>query len=284
MMVRDRTISELCDAIFPPAIPLSQRHVVIFNAYADDSGTDLKSQVVAVGGFLSNPDSWDQLEGEWSAALKDWGLEYFRMSQFAHSFGDYSDWTEDVRRERLNRLIGIIKRWTLFAFGVAFSRADFDTAVSQRASERVGGPYGLAAIQCFRVVATHLGSPLRALDGSTAWFFEDGTHGMGAILEGYRRNKHRPGLRLAGLAFVDKRKPAVQTADILAYELYKDFPKFWQPNKPVPESPRKHPLDARYALREFRGIQHAWHAFGESDLKQISGDIEAGIDSEAGKL
>src|SRR5262249_21345852 len=74
--------------------------------YCDASGTE-DTDCRSVGGFIADDNDWTIFDREWSNALKEFGLSYFRMSEFAQSVGQFARWRgqESMRRALLDRLV-----------------------------------------------------------------------------------------------------------------------------------------------------------------------------------
>ena len=251
---------------FPAKVPNGARFLVVFDAYFDDSGTHAGSQVVTIGGYVSAPFCWLLFESEWQDALDDFGIDFFRMSQFANRAGVFQGWTEGQRRARLPRLIEIINRNAIMSVGVGIDRKLFDSVISEKAKAFVGGAYGLA----FSCIAIEISKEISKVhpEAQVAYVLESGTAGAGEILKVFQENLKDPvyakELRILSLRFEDKRRYLpLQAADILAYELYKHLPK--QPTSPS---------NARYPLRELSSIPRRWFTPDEDSLRTFSAVLE----------
>jgi len=96
--------------------------------YCDASGKE--DSTISVGGFVGEVDGWSHFS-----------LKYFRMSEFAHSVGQFAnDWKgkETKRRAVLDRLISLIlshaKFWTgICVLLVDYHRADKDWQLHEKA-------------------------------------------------------------------------------------------------------------------------------------------------------
>ena len=194
--------------------------------YSDDSGTHSESEAVTVAGYISTAEQWEIFNREWGEALKEWGLEFFHMTDFANRVGKYAEWTDQERRFRLARLVGITNRHTLASIGTAVPKRAFDQVFSKKAKRFVGGAYGLAATAGFLQVV-HILEPDYP-SARIAYILEAGTNGSGEILKvfnwNYNDREQRPKLKLMSLKFEGKEFSPLQAADILAYELYRLAP------------------------------------------------------------
>lgn len=79
---------------------------------AFDASTDKTNNWLSVGGFISSAGDWEDFDGLWKARLKRDGLTFFRMADFAHSFGEFSHgWKDNEPRRRalLGDLLDLIE-------------------------------------------------------------------------------------------------------------------------------------------------------------------------------
>jgi hypothetical protein len=237
-----------------------------YAGYFDESGTDSRSGVVGVAGIISDVARWEAFSAEWEEAISEFGLKddpgYFHMTDFECPYAaPYKDWPKNVKHERLNRLIDIILRYQLSSIGCLTPKGLFESIIKPDAKTVCGGPYGLAAMNCF-----HLLQPtLIGVDGWMEYVFEDGVSvGKGDLLTLYdplkaygKRNMSN--LRMLSLAFRDKRKYVpLQAADMLVYELVKEFPR---------EMGWEKRLQQRYPLKRLRDGLTQWHYLDVEQLR-----------------
>lgn len=232
----------------------------IHAGYFDESGTHASSKVIVVAGFVSDVPGWDRFSVEWAGLMKEFGLEYFHMNKFANGAPPYKTWSEELRQERINRLLETIGKYEMSSVGYAIVKSQYESVLSPLAHEVYKTPYVLAAMACFHTLAT----TAIGVDTWMDYTLEDGAYGKGALLDMYdskddsgRLNMNN--LRISDLAFRDKRyNPPLQAADILAYELYKHLPKSlgWE---------QQH---IRYPLQQLHsGKLTEWHYMGEKELR-----------------
>jgi len=66
--------------------------------YCDRSG---QPPYTAVAGAIATVSKWRSFDEQWTRALKDEGLEYFHMSDFAQSVGQFAvGWKNNEKRRR----------------------------------------------------------------------------------------------------------------------------------------------------------------------------------------
>jgi hypothetical protein len=89
-----------------------------FTAYFDASGDAARGPILVVSGFLASAKAWRTFERAWAQALRQEGVTYFHMKEFAHSVGEFTTWKGDeLRRKRLiTTLINIIARTAICSF------------------------------------------------------------------------------------------------------------------------------------------------------------------------
>jgi hypothetical protein len=235
-----------------------------FTAYLDESGIHDGSEAVTVAGYLSTPERWEAFKTEWKLALNEFGIRFFRMSQFANRAREYQTWTEEQRSERFARLVTIINHHVFGSYGIGIPRKLFDKFFPPKASRSLGSAYALAAYNCFIMIAEDLDK--QGIRGGIAYVFESGCKGRGQINEIFKKNKQDPALRkeyrLLSLDFKDKKEKefvALQAADILAYELYRFLPVHLGMNKYKPRD---------YNLEPLAAVAHRWEYVGESELRK----------------
>lgn len=263
---------------FPRSVAPDDRLVMIIDAYFDASGTHKGSKAVSVAGFLGRPDEWAVFGIEWQAALQEWGLDVFHMADFANRLGPYRHWSEDVRRDRLNRLLGIVNRHVLGSVGTVIPIAAYDAAFTDvKARKQSGGAFSIAGVMCFDDVAELLRRQRLGGEAQVAYVYEIGDIGAGQFMKVFQDNERDPEqkrkYRLLSLRFENKRQfLPLQAADILAYELYK-------------ESPRALGIErrpARYPLTFLGAKPHVWGRVDEPHLREWAQVIGLGLEHSTG--
>ncbi len=91
--------------------------------FLDDSGTHVGSSVMSLGGFIARQDRWAMFEAEWAAALADYGLEWFHITDFENRRGAFKSWSENKRINRLSRLLTIANRTAGASVGMSIDVA-----------------------------------------------------------------------------------------------------------------------------------------------------------------
>jgi Protein of unknown function (DUF3800) len=121
--------------------------------YCDASGKE-SDPIFVVGGAISYVSKWLAFDDEWRQALRDEGLRYFRMSEFAHSTGEFSKGWKDKekkRRDFLRRLVKIGTDHVEFWFGTALYNSDYQKADAVFCAREFLHPYPLCGISCVEI-------------------------------------------------------------------------------------------------------------------------------------
>jgi hypothetical protein len=217
----------------------------MLTAYFDESGTHAGAPDLTVAGYVAGDDQWERFNAEWSAAMDDFDIPAFHMTQFEARRGAFRHWPESKRVPRLRRLLGIVNRHARanFAFSAMWSAyRDNLLPASYKGlplTTQNGGLYTLTAMAC-------VGGVLRwaarnAVSDQIQLVFEKGAVGAGMLAEMYRdqvfaHDELRE--RFASLEFEPKAScQPLQAADILAYESYRQVPRAHGSEKREPRHP-----------------------------------------------
>lgn len=118
--------------------------------YCDESRT-LHDQYTVVAGAVASVQDWLDFDGEWRMALQENGLRYFRMSEFAHSVGQFAKgWkrSEKRRREFFRRLAQIIVNHVASWVGAAVSQKEYEAADRIYQLHEYSQPYTVCGLTC----------------------------------------------------------------------------------------------------------------------------------------
>jgi len=269
-------VKESLKIMFPHWLPEDKRVVMVaqlYQAYLDESGTHRGSQAIVVAGFISNQSEWTSFSEEWKTALDEWQIPKFHMVDFAHNQGIFKSWSEQTRRERLNHLLGIIKRHTFSSIAFVIFKKSFDEIISEQARILCKTAYELASIGCYHNLSVH--AKKRYIDGHIAYVMESGSLGREGLARMHGLQSRYPewveDTRIKSLSFQDKQSfTPLQAADILAYEIYKDTERQFLGGERPP----------RYPLKRLAVLSHQWHRADDNELRKVN-DYLADL---AGKL
>lgn len=194
----------------------------MLSAYFDESGIHQGSRVYVVAGLLAPPRQWERFTIEWQRVLDSEDIPEFHMAEFSHRAGIFKGWTRERCDKLIKRLIPIILRRAAWRVWTAVVVEDFHR-ILQDADKYL---YGLCATGCaLRVRAVVLEVQPRL---SVPFMFEHGAKTSGGVFKSFHDYLLRPGqgdyYKMGALSVGERRKfLPLQAADILAYEVYKDF-------------------------------------------------------------
>lgn len=198
-------------------------------AFLDESGTYAGSRVVAIAGYVISPESLPVLECEWRSVLEKYGMDELHMKEFVPPGGKYSQWPEEEKRSFIESLIGLIHQYSLVGIGAALEVdafvANTHAFAHSKSPDLVQSPYQW----CLRysMVQAAAWADKAERTGLINYTLDRGCVSRGHVQRHYalsRENEEtRQRFRLGSLVFVDsKEHPALQCADLLAYEMYKE--------------------------------------------------------------
>lgn len=238
-------------------------------AYFDESGSHRQAPVLCVAGYVMEKDAAIQLSREWQAVLSARTLPYFRMSQCAHGNGPFKSLSQSARSQTVLRLIQIIEQYTEQGLAVTVNEEKFNHLLPRRGL--IGSSYSFAVHLLLAGVRSWIAS--HPAVSSAAYFFEAGHRSQAESNDVLSLIFKQPALqeasRYSGHAFVKKEEtPAVQAADLLAWQWYTD---------------KRHELEGRPRRRDCsRLLQHAHKAvhIGEDRLIEIAAVFPDGVNDE----
>jgi hypothetical protein len=131
-------------------------------AVIDDSGSEPQSRVFVLAGFVSTSDGWTDFAKDWRAVLDEPpALDYFKMAEAAGFRGQFSrarGWDERKRDDRIIRLCGVIRKYSMVTIQAAVRNDHFEKYIKSIATpERtlmVDSPYVLVFTQLILAMAT----------------------------------------------------------------------------------------------------------------------------------
>jgi hypothetical protein len=207
--------------------------------FLDESGTHQGSLVTAMAGYLIHSEAVIKLESEWQSILSQKGLDELHMREFVPPHGRYAGWNETQKRELLEPLIVLIHKYSLSGVGAALEMDNFMQTVQAnahtRAPELVESPYEWCLRYCS--IQAAIFADKNGLDGKIDCVLDAGNANRHYAVEGFIKSRQNHGLadrfRLGTITVCDSKKvPALQCADLLAYEMYKEA------DRKLSESPR----------------------------------------------
>jgi hypothetical protein len=213
--------------IVSPSLDWKNVKLGMFTACFDASGSQHDQVSVVVAGLLSTADGWISFDSDWRARLAEDGIEFFRMSEFAQSQGQFVGWDrqETKRRAILSDLSDIIFNHAFRKFGCAVVNKTFTEHFSEKNRHlfRINS-YCLAAMTAAATVDNWAES--ERIRTPVELVFEDGDEGKGMLMDrmsgiGRPLPVFRPKKdRASDNGAVVKGFTPLQAADMLAYEMF----------------------------------------------------------------
>lgn len=129
--------------------------VAMLTAYFDESGTDERSPAVAMGGYVSTGELWNEFQLEWEAMLSKHRIKEFHTTDLMAFQGEFkrSDgWDESRQAALLDDARSIIKSRTIFGLVAAVIIADcemfFPLQDEKKRRRKFAKEYELCAYGC----------------------------------------------------------------------------------------------------------------------------------------
>lgn len=190
--------------------------MAMLTMYCDASGTD-QSEVIRVGGFVASVDNWLAFGREWTAALREEGIEFFHMREFAHSVDQFKEWKGDEPRriKFLSRLCDIILGWAQFGVGAGVALETYRKVDGNYQLHEQFHPYTICSVTCMDEAVQWRRSQHREAE-PMEFVFECGDEHAGQLLKEGEKFAHTPP--------IFRKKPQatpLQAADFIAYEQFK---------------------------------------------------------------
>jgi hypothetical protein len=238
--------------------------MLMLQAYFDDSGSDVESQIFALAGFVCSVEGWKEFSSRWQATLnKEPRLAYFKMSEASALDGEFKrGWNPSLRNQRVFELADIISEYASARVDCAIMRAQFEYF---RRGLR-GGAWADPYFICFYYVITVCLEYLLSLDQEATCDFifdEQGAIGYHAI-GWWRIAKELAGNQLGRLmgsppVFRDDKKIVpLQAADLYAWQL-----RHFLHSNIMQDQPQN------YIAARLAPICHLTHLVTEDDLKSL---------------
>jgi hypothetical protein len=197
----------------------------------DETGhsKDEKQRFVGIAGLLAPAQNWETFESKWKSALKlpYIDLPYFHMTDFAARKKAYKNWSEEKRRAVLSKLFTVIETAHPLPFG-AIVPLELYRSLKDEHKEYFVDPYFLCFQSCVAACVTFL-EDLHGVspEEKVALIFSDQVEFRHRALQIYEQAQEDLDVikrRGTPPVFRDMRKMvALQAADIIAYEMYKEY-------------------------------------------------------------
>jgi len=192
-------------------------------AFVDDSGSHDGSPSYVLSAFYTTPKHWKKILREWLGIVHRYRVTAFHATDCANGAKEFEGWSKLRRKKMFGNLINILSRHSsLEGCSASVLIEDYKEAVSPEADQLFGGPKLLAFQLLVLEVAKRAGQPV-------AFFVDKPSKGWGAFKEIFRRTKIEAKTRIWANSLHSLTPgnvrifPAIQTADLLAYESYREL-------------------------------------------------------------
>jgi hypothetical protein len=196
--------------------------ISVLAAYFDDSGTHAASSVVVVAGFVSTVTEWIGFNHEWEQmriVLRAPPIHMVDLESLEKDFSRKRGWNKGRKERLLQEACAIIRRQTIVPIGHAVIRADWESTFPKQLRQVSGGPVGWCASECVQEI--YRWKRLNKIVGGTQFVFERGTKGIGYVEGMFRDRESAKFYAMDGFSLQGKELSALQAADMLAYEVYR---------------------------------------------------------------
>lgn len=232
-----------------------------------------QAPTVAVAGYLGTASQWYEFDRLWRKRLKQDKLAYFHMSSFMANgdiFGKCATWSEERKLGLLKDLISIIANNVAYGIGMIVHRADYKQFLSDEPHMPVvlGQPYAFCSFRCFESGADWLKKA--GSNDKINYIFELGDQYYEQIHTTHaficRHEPLNQVFRLGSLTFAPGNNTPLQAADMLAWELNREFYR-----QLYREPQYAYTRDTLVAL--MRGIEGDYRHYGLAELRGYFDDV-----------
>ena len=197
---------------------------MVLQAYLDDSGIGQPPASV-MGGFVASAESWAAFSDEWQEALDMRpAISYFKMKEANACGGEFLDWSDSRRNERVALLFSIVEKYALVGVSSAVHHEMYNAIFRgrlNRDTDILEHPYFLL----FHGVVTSIARYFQKTGqkGPIDFIFDSQPDQMKKILEGWemfvsRTAEHlRPLIENPPIFRNDKTTLPLQAADLHAW-------------------------------------------------------------------
>jgi hypothetical protein len=195
-------------------------------AFFDESGSHDGSPILCLAGYIFKKSEAIKLGHEWRKVLAWKKLPYFHMVKCAHGNGPFANLTKPERIEVATKMIEVIKRRAIQGMAVTVNSDDCaEVVLNNSPLTAYRSAYSFCAHNIMAGITVWIDNNPTVKE--MAYFFEAGHQSaneanqfmVGLFSTPQRKEEYR----YVAHGFVEKRRsPAVQAADLLAWQWYKD--------------------------------------------------------------
>ena len=198
-------------------------------AFIDESGLHAEARTFCLAGYLATSETWFELARAWRAALAEYGLTAFHMSEYENRRGAFTSLSNADRIGLMKDLVSIVNAAEVGGFGIGVVLADYakwrDRLIAAKSLSKAWWqhPY-LLAFQWF-LVELGVVADENHLSGRIGITLDQSTEFESRLRETHRQFLTDPALargRIGSLSFASRLDATeLQTADLLVYEVRK---------------------------------------------------------------
>jgi len=200
----------------------------MFRLYCDESydGRASTPDCFTVSGFFADQSTWEEVEDEWSAINRDYGITEFHATKLNSRGGQYEGWGRSKAIEYSAKLLHVITRQKLrlVAYNCGVLGDAYRKAISPSGQLKLGHPWIMCFQSCVAMVAKHM-ETLPVEDRFSVVFGQENPF-EGMAVSAFMEMKRNPQFpyrhRLLECSPGDPSEMVpLQVADLMAYEYYK---------------------------------------------------------------
>lgn len=204
-------------------------------AYFDESGTDGRSPIVAVAGYLSTSELWDAFQIEWEKFLFNNNIEVFHATDLINGYGEFTiekGWSKKRAGSALRIADNIIEKHVLYGVATYTTIVEcekvFPLKDKNGRRRKFSAEYLISGVMAVNLITNW--AEKKGFSNSIKLVFENGANGKGYLHDAtkpFKENK-KPRENLIGkMTFEDKKEvPQLHAADRLVHYSCQSINKF----------------------------------------------------------
>jgi hypothetical protein len=200
-------------------------YLAMIGAYVDESGSpeDLNGRSFVLAAWYTTPRDWKNILKEWMGIVHRSRVVAFHTTDCANGASEFQGWSNERKKTLFKNLLNILAHHSnLKGCSAGVALPDYREVVYTEADRLFGGPRGLA----FQLLLESIG---KRVDMPVAVVMDKPPEGWGILDELFDKTKSLPtnwNKNLHSLTPGNTHTfPAIQTADLLAYETYRHLNK-----------------------------------------------------------
>ncbi len=195
--------------------------LAMLGAYVDDSGS-VDGHTYVLAAFFTTPGEWKSLMREWMGMVCRYGVTAFHATDCANGADEFEGWSKARKKRMFTNLVNILtRRSNVRGCSAGILCKDYEAVVYPEAHALFGGPQLLV----FQLLLLEI---CKLAGERVAFIMDKPPKGWGKVDEIFDRTKSEATLTwrhyLHSLTPGNIHTfPAIQTADLLAYETYRQL-------------------------------------------------------------